>query len=287
MLPTLIDSFRLGGPMRIASRHMRYRSFLALLVFLAMCTRAFSADSTLQEEFRKVCPGAKPTTSTFDKKDILFDSVLEDSPADKVRASSIVYCVQVKDAPYEYVLDWDEHGMKNLATTGRGYYGFRISHITRTLTSGPSVVYIGVNNTKVTPNLLKEQGELQALLGRVLETIFVGSVPKNPDKQDVERYQNLFPASLAFRARHKDGLASLEYLNAEPSQKRDVEFEFSDEIKKRIPELSGRLSVGPTPKSTSYKVTEPVPARVVITLKNSDHQGVASMPITIFLPSSK
>src|SRR5438445_23771 len=83
-------------------------------------------------------------------------------------------------------VDWTEDGMRNLGTTGRGYWGFRISHLTRNLTSGSTTIYIGVNNTVFKPNVLKEQGEVAALLDQILETVFIGSVPKNPNKQDVE-----------------------------------------------------------------------------------------------------
>jgi hypothetical protein len=263
---------------------MHFGSSLALWILASLCVPALAADSPFLAEFRTVCPGSKPTTGTFDKRPIAFDSVVDGDRDDKIPAKSIVYCLQIQGAPHEYVVEWSEHGMKNLATTSRGYYGFRISHITRDLKSGPSTVYVGVNNTVYKPNIFKEQGAIETLVNRILGTIFVGSMPKNPDKTDVERYQNLFPVALSFRARHKDGVAVLEYVNTEPSQKREIEFEFGEEITKRIPELSGRFIVGPAPKSTSYKVPWPAPARTVITFRNPDHQPVANMPIVMFLP---
>jgi hypothetical protein len=233
-----------------------------------------------------VCPSVKSGQIVhFDNTTITFDSVPSKISED---ATKIIYCVKFAKAAHEYLVDWSGINLKDVFTD-KGYVSTSLT-VSGVPVVGGSIAYVGANRTDFSLGILKEQSWKDAggkaglrLLNWV--SSFRGSVSTTASGQpEPARQEKLQPVDLEFTSEQsKDGAVTLRYVNHARESKVPIGFSPPPEIARNNEAIPQNIVLAAEPGELHYKVdpANAVHKVVAVTLHNSDHQDIASVPVVV------
>jgi hypothetical protein len=263
-------------------RHMcMIRSAPLAVVLVLAPLLAPVAKAASDFDAKPPCPTANAEVFPFDGLKAVFDSPTQDAGPDRV----IWYCVEFPGAKQEYLVDWPDSDIRDVATDHGIVWTKRLSspniHVV------PSSAYIGVNRTLLHPAQHRQEGAFIETI-KELVTLFRGSVPSYASST-TNRSADLTPLHLRFEARMQDdGVAGVAFLNEADTGGPPVRFEFTPAVQLSFPELGGDFALSAKSETISYRLgsdAHPVGVKTSITFVNERHQALASLPVDIIVPA--
>jgi hypothetical protein len=227
------------------------------------------------------CPSAHGQRVPFDQTTVTFDSVAATLDAE---TAQVTYCVRVSDAPHEYLVDWGDVNVKDVFT----HDGFLSASRTFSgkLTIGSSTVYFGANRTDFQVGILREETIVGALTGKIIEGIssFHGSVSMLPvDRPEPERREKLQVANVQVSFKLDNSQVQFVAVDLAEGSRASLLLATPIELTRANNEIPSEIQLEPKGRPYFYQVDPnfAVLRRVAVTLRNSDHKDVGTIPVTL------
>lgn len=239
-----------------------------------------------------VCPAAKTGQSVpFDNTTITFDSV--PIPVSK-DATQLTYCVKFATAAHDYLVDWNSVNLRGVFTRG-GYLSTSLT-IAGEPVVGASVAYIGANRTDFSLGILKQQTVKDAVEKLALRLFnwassFHGSVSTVASAQPKSlRREKLQPVDLEFSSQQsEDGMVTLRFVNHAGENRSRIGFSPPAELARQNDSIPKNVTLTIEPGELHYKVdpASAVHKLVPLTLRNSDYQEIATVPVILVVDTER